>query len=76
MPYLVLSLMGNSQQIDGSQNTGAKHPWYSRDSEDKSDLASFICKPVKQTYIVCQISNVDAMVWQVSFTWSMIRDFE
>ena len=33
------------------------------------------CKSIRQMYIICQITNVDAMIGQVSVRWSMIREF-
>ena len=66
---------GSANKIDGCQSAGAKQPWYSMAPGNKFDLPSFICKLVRQTYIICQITNVDAMIGQVSVQWSMIREF-
>ena len=61
--------------MDGCQSTGAKRPWYSMALGNKFDLASVICKYVRQTYKICQSTNVDAMIGQVSVWWSMRREF-
>ena len=65
---LVLSSEGDGQQkVGGNQSTGAKHPWYQMAPGNKFDLASDICKSVRQTYIFCQITNVDAIIELVFF---------
>ena len=56
---------GTAIKIDGCQSKDAKHPWYSMAPGNKFDLASVICKSVRQMYIICQITNVDAMIGQV-----------
>ena len=33
------------------------------------------CKYIRQTYIICQMTNVDAMIGHVSVRLSMIRGF-
>ena len=63
---------GTAIKIDGCQSKDAKHPWYSMAAGNKFDLASVICKSVRQMYIICQITNVDAMIGQVVVRWSMI----
>ena len=56
---------GTAIKIDGCQSKDAKHPRYSMAAGIKFDLASVICKSVRQMYIICQITNVDAMIGQV-----------
>ena len=65
---------GTAIKIDGCQSKDAKHPWYSMAPGNKFDLASVICKSVRQMYIICQITNVDAMIGQVVVRWSMIGE--
>ena len=65
---------GTAIKIDGCQSKDAKHPWYSMAPGNKFDLASVICKSVRQMYIICQITNVDAMIGHVFVRWSMIEE--
>ena len=53
----------------------SKYRWYLISPGNKFDLASVICKSVRQMYIICQITNVDAMIKQGSVRWSTIREF-
>ena len=38
---------GTANKIDGSQSTGANHPWFSMAPGNKFDLASVSCEPVR-----------------------------
>ena len=47
---IVLSCLprGTANKIDGSQSTGANHPWFSMAPGNKFDLASVSCEPVRR----------------------------
>ena len=47
LKWLELSCLprGTDNKIDGSQSTGANHPWFSMAPGNKFDLASVSCEP-------------------------------
>ena len=66
-----LASEGTALIVEGCQSTGAMHPWYSVTQGNKFDLASVVKEPVRQTSIVCKITNIDAVFLQIIYLYSL-----
>ena len=60
---------GKANKLDGCQSTGAKHPWYSMAPGNKFDLASVICKSVRQMWL-CVIRSLGMRAHLKVVIWS------